>query len=394
MRRDVCVLSFADQSENAAFRIGELCGVELAQARRLLRSAPTVLARNLDPAATTELERALRALGAEVVVQASAPAVAPAPAPGVSSVAPAPAPGVSSVAPASPLSGAPLAGPGPSPPPHVGGSGLELDVVAPLPAPQRSAIPRSFPPPPPPLGAPASSFVLSRRALVLGGGALVLGAGYLWWRPRRIGGLAVAQVGAGGDGAPTLVLLHGYGAPADDLEGLGEEVLQLSKLANARVLLPAGITRAGLGKAWYDSAADLQEARKGVAALLHEIIEDGTPAERIILGGFSQGAMLALDVGMSFQPRLYGVAMLSGGRIRGVDWSQSIGAVATTRFLITHGRGDGVLPAGAAEDIARQLQAQGADVSLVLFQGNHTIAPEARQELARFFGQMAAAAPP
>ena len=383
MRRDVCVLSFADQSENAAFRIGELCGVELAQARRLLRSAPTVLARNLDPAATTELERALRALGAEVVVQASAPAVAPAPAPGVSSVAP-----------ASPLSGAPLAGPGPSPPPHVGGSGLELDVVAPLPAPQRSAIPRSFPPPPPPLGAPASSFVLSRRALVLGGGALVLGAGYLWWRPRRIGGLAVAQVGAGGDGAPTLVLLHGYGAPADDLEGLGEEVLQLSKLANARVLLPAGITRAGLGKAWYDSAADLQEARKGVAALLHEIIEDGTPAERIILGGFSQGAMLALDVGMSFQPRLYGVAMLSGGRIRGVDWSQSIGAVATTRFLITHGRGDGVLPAGAAEDIARQLQAQGADVSLVLFQGNHTIAPEARQELARFFGQMAAAAPP
>lgn len=70
----MCVLSFADQSENAAVRIGELCGVELAQACRLLRSAPTVLARNLDPAAATELERAL---GAEVVVQASTPVPVP-----------------------------------------------------------------------------------------------------------------------------------------------------------------------------------------------------------------------------------------------------------------------------------------------------------------------------
>ncbi len=225
--------------------------------------------------------------------------------------------------------------------------------------------------------------------MVLGGGALLLGGAYLWWRPTKIGGLSVAKLGTGGDGAPTLILLHGFGAPGDDLVPLGEEILEYEVAAGARVLVPEGITRVGLGKAWYNSRGDLAEARERLSDMLKELIEDGTLPERIMLAGFSQGGLMAMDIGLSFRPRIYGVAMLSGGRIRGTDWTEQLNAAETTRFLITHGRSDGVMPFRAAQDIANELEQAKAEVKLIPFKGRHRIPPAVREEVARFLGEMA-----
>jgi phospholipase/carboxylesterase len=136
----------------------------------------------------------------------------------------------------------------------------------------------------------------------------------------KIGDLDVVLTGGtdregGGDG-PVVVLLHGFGAPGEDLVGLWR-VLRVPP--ETRFVFPAALLSLasegyGPGRAWWriDMAAiqrgeprlvtevpnGLAEARGAVNAVLDQI-EQGwkVPSSRIVLGGFSQGAMLSLDVG-------------------------------------------------------------------------------------------------
>ncbi len=118
-------------------------------------------------------------------------------------------------------------------------------------------------------------------------------------------------------GAPVLLLLHGYGLHEEDLMGLAPHLDSelISVGARAPYELPFG------GFAWfniewaeegirfdYDQA---HESLQLVSVLVDEIKQDLNPSG-IVIAGFSQGASMALAMGLARPDAFLGVAVLSG----------------------------------------------------------------------------------
>lgn len=170
-----------------------------------------------------------------------------------------------------------------------------------------------------------------------------------------------------------LVLLHGWGADADDLLELGQLLVgpEVSVVAlQAPLPHPAGV-----GRQWYDLQqpgwpqlpAARSQLRQRLAALDGEL-----SLRQTVLLGFSQGAAMALDVatGAGGLP-VAGLIGCSG--YPHPNWTPQQGM--TRAVLLSHGRQDPVVPYQASEALREQLQAAGAAVELLGFDGGHAIDP-------------------
>ena len=168
-------------------------------------------------------------------------------------------------------------------------------------------------------------------------------------RRERVGELEVVITGGsdgvGGGNGPLLVLLHGFGAPGTDLVSLAT---MLSAPAGTRFAFPAAplslssVPELGFGmmdaRAWWlidlERLQALQAGRvarvaseevpAGLAAARDKLNQTldalerglGVPAGQTVLGGFSQGAMLATDVMLRSGRKLAGVRQTITGWLR------------------------------------------------------------------------------
>ena len=178
-------------------------------------------------------------------------------------------------------------------------------------------------------------------------------------------------------GPPTarerLVLLHGWGADADDLVELGR--LLVSPEVSVVALQAPLPHPAGVGRQWYDLQQpgwpQLPVARSQLRQRL--VALDGELSLRqTVLLGFSQGAAMALDVatGAGGLP-VAGLIGCSG--YPHPDWTPQPGR--SPAVLLSHGRQDPVVPYQASEALREQLQGAGAAVELLEFDGGHAIDP-------------------
>jgi len=219
-------------------------------------------------------------------------------------------------------------------------------------------------------------------------------------RLERLGGLLVRLTGGsdgrgGGDG-PIVVLLHGFGAPGDDLVSLWP-ALNLPR--GTRFLFPEGPLSLHLGfgesRAWWmldlerrnrDMAAGrardlssevpngLAVARAGMMALLDEAQRRlGADPKQVLLGGFSQGAMLACDLVLRTDWPFAGLALLSGALIAKEEWVPLMPNRRGLLVLQSHGNQDPLLPLFLAEELRDLLAQAGLAVEWVGFRGGHEI---------------------
>jgi phospholipase/carboxylesterase len=180
-----------------------------------------------------------------------------------------------------------------------------------------------------------------------------------------------------------LVLLHGWGADADDLLDLGEALLGPEAASVGVVALRAPLPHpGGLGRQWYDLGLpgwpQLPEARADLLRRLRGL-EEEVPLERTVLLGFSQGAAMALDVATTNGLPLAGLIGCSG--YPHPDWEPG---PAVSPILLTHGREDPVVPFAASEALNERLRAQGGEVELLPFSGGHGIDPSLFPPMAAF----------
>jgi phospholipase/carboxylesterase len=220
-------------------------------------------------------------------------------------------------------------------------------------------------------------------------------------RMASFGGLAVRLAGGsdgsgGGDG-PLVVLLHGFGAPGDDLVVLGD-LLELPR--ETRFAFPAAPIALELwagARAWWmidlaryeavwtggdlrslseDEPPGLADARASIDAMLDELQgELAVAGSRIALGGFSQGAMLACDVALRSDRPLAGLVLLSGTFLCRSIWTERMPARAGLPVFQSHGQADPLLPFSLAEDLREALRAGGLEVDWRGFGGGHEIPP-------------------
>ncbi|MCB9559960.1 MAG: phospholipase [Kofleriaceae bacterium] len=203
-----------------------------------------------------------------------------------------------------------------------------------------------------------------------------------------------------------VVLLHGFGAPGDDLVSLAEWI---DVPGVAWVFPEAPLELGGLygdARAWWmldlerierdlarrspsDRSTEVPEgmapARARIVALLDAVrTELGVPDDRVVLGGFSQGAMLAIDVVLHTTRAFAGAALLSGTLLARQDWEPRMAARAGLRVLQSHGTLDGLLPYAAAETLRDLLVAAGWRLDWIPFDGGHELPPPLLGELGEF----------
>ena len=217
------------------------------------------------------------------------------------------------------------------------------------------------------------------------------------------GGLKVVRVSQMSEeerGGSAVVVLHGWGAPGDDLVPLAEELLR----PGVRLFVPAApLPEMGGGRAWWHldpnarpphASSDqlvsgfqptpaVLAARAAVQALIATVVDRYAPTT-VALVGFSQGAMLSIDVALAGAPGVDRVVAMSGVLLMDSVAALTAPHPSRPRFLLSHGRRDPVVPfsnGGRAKDL---LEKHGFSVSWQPFDGGHEIPPPVLGAVDRF----------
>ena len=143
---------------------------------------------------------------------------------------------------------------------------------------------------------------------------------------------------------------------------------------------------------WYDITSlddrasqpctGIEESRAVVDALIAEELAAGTPLDRIVVGGFSQGGALALFSGLQYPGRLAGVCCLSGYLAKAEAFVLSPEAAATP-VAHFHGTLDPTVQIAWARESAARLRALGCtDYTLKEYAHlGHSVDPEEIEDL-------------
>lgn len=223
----------------------------------------------------------------------------------------------------------------------------------------------------------------------------------------QLGGLTCRTVQQVDGGKPELavILCHGFGAPGTDLVGLGAELMRCQpRLMESTQFIfpeaPLSLEEFGFhgGRAWWPldvaklnaaietgefrdqrkyNPPELADARKLLTALVDEVQgRTGLPAARIVLGGFSQGSMLATDVSLRLEEAPGALCVWSGTLLCEEQWRELASKRGRLKVLQSHGTVDPILPFEAATWLRDLFTESGFDVDFIEFPNVHTIPPE------------------
>jgi phospholipase/carboxylesterase len=189
-----------------------------------------------------------------------------------------------------------------------------------------------------------------------------------------------------GSGADALVvLLHGYGSNGEDLISLAAMVQPT--LPNAAFIAPDAPTRIPHMAAAYqwwpietfsmaERAAGADAAAPGIDAFVTaELEKAGLPADRLVLVGFSQGAMMALHVGLRRPVAPAGIVAISGMLVAPERLRSEMRG--SPPVLLVHGTEDEVVPFRSMALASDALEAAGVAVETHVSRGvGHGVGPD------------------
>lgn len=222
---------------------------------------------------------------------------------------------------------------------------------------------------------------------VFAGLVVTLVAGAIARSPR------LATLTAGGAGPPTFVLLHGYGSTPEAWLPFSRTIALPPR---GRFVFPRG-PEATLppdgpvgGRAWWrldlarhipagsvlpDLSATRPPGIVQAASLVRATLADA-PRGPLLLGGFSQGAMVAAEIAFASDQRLTALVLLSSSIVDEAKWERGMARRRGLPVFISHGRRDEILPFEVAERLGRKLESAGLRVTWLPFEGGHEIPAE------------------
>ncbi|MFZ2490071.1 MAG: PHB depolymerase family esterase [Thermoanaerobaculia bacterium] len=178
---------------------------------------------------------------------------------------------------------------------------------------------------------------------------------------------------------PLVVILHGRGADANDLADLAPYI---DTSTGCRFVFPNApspfepVPGTTFGWTWFDGwppvGRSFGESRELLLRFLDEIAERyRTPPGRIILGGFSQGALMSLDSGFRTNQPLCGIIAMSGAL-----FEAEMAPLAPFRgrhVLLIHGLNDEVIPVAAGRRACQVLEENGLSPEYHEFPMGHQV---------------------
>ena len=195
-----------------------------------------------------------------------------------------------------------------------------------------------------------------------------------------------------------LVLMHGVGSNEEDLFGLADFVPAPFHVISLRA--PFMLGRGSYAWFEFSIASDgsrridrTQEAasREAVVRTVQAVaLQLGVPPDRVVLGGFSQGGIMALSL-LRTQPALMQAAMVMHSRLLPeVDaLAASPEALLGKALWVSHGLQDGVIPLSNAQAIRAKAATWPVTLSYTEFPGAHEIRPAELQAAMAWLGALA-----
>ncbi|KAF9357404.1 hypothetical protein BGX26_003791 [Mortierella sp. AD094] len=196
----------------------------------------------------------------------------------------------------------------------------------------------------------------------------------------------------------TIIILHGLGDTGTGWQ-LRSSLPHVKFIFPNAELRPITVNKGALSTAWYDilpfsrtnpneDVEGLLKARELVTQIIREEVEKNkTPANRIVLGGFSQGSALSILTGLTIEYPLAGIAALSGyvplyKRLMGMATE----ANRKTPIFWGHGTFDPVVKFDLGEDSAEFLSENKYNVEFHSYpKMGHSVCPDEINDLLEFF---------
>lgn len=221
---------------------------------------------------------------------------------------------------------------------------------------------------------------------------------------KKIGALKCQVIEGLSANGPCVVFFHGYGADSSDLIPLAEMMALSPKItwvfpeAPLQVIIAPGF----FGRAWFQidnkrleiamktgQPADmsmstpkgLDSAREVAISMYEELLERHSS---VVLGGFSQGAMLATEISLVHKIKPNGVVLMSGTLLCKDRWRELATTCAGLPFIQTHGKNDALLGFEYAEALFQMLTSAGLTGEFFSFNGGHEIPPKVIERIASF----------
>lgn len=193
-----------------------------------------------------------------------------------------------------------------------------------------------------------------------------------------------------------VILLHGVGSSGDDLAGLGAHWAQtLPGMRFASPDAPHHFEH-GAGWQWFSLAGVTPENRPARVAAAREAFDATIAAileqhqmqdrlDRVVLVGFSQGSIMALDALVSGRWPVGGIVAFSGRLSSPLPHTPPL----TTPVLLIHGSADGVIPQEECEAAVDKLSALGVQVSSQFEPGvGHTISAQGARRAGEYIAEV------
>jgi phospholipase/carboxylesterase len=195
----------------------------------------------------------------------------------------------------------------------------------------------------------------------------------------------------------SIIVLHGLGADGNDFVPFAQE-LDLGAAGPVRwvfphaPVMPVTVNGGYRMRAWYDVlAGDLRQrqdeqglraSRDAIEQVIAREKERGSPANRIVLAGFSQGCAMALLTGLRHAERLAGIAGMSGYLpLAETTQGERHEANRLTPIFLAHGSMDPVVPLVAGEMSRDALRTLGHDVEWHEYPMPHSVCMEEVRDL-------------
>lgn len=197
----------------------------------------------------------------------------------------------------------------------------------------------------------------------------------------------------GSNKAKAVIIMHGYGADQSDLYPLAD-LLDPKKQWNW--YFPNGVLQAIIGpgmfgRAWFQvnmekweqniregKTSDMSGSRPGnmdnaIQAIVKFYEKIQAEHQDVVLGGFSQGSMLATEVALRCEPAPKGLVIWSGTLVDKKTLTGLLQKRHELPFVQSHGVNDVILGFQYAQNLHKSLSDAGMSGEFIPFQGGHEI---------------------
>lgn len=201
----------------------------------------------------------------------------------------------------------------------------------------------------------------------------------------------------------SIIWMHGLGADGNDFVPIINELKLLPDTAARFIFphapeLPVTINNGYVMRAWYDildpgmgnveDEAGIRQSQAAISALIEQEVQRGILSRNIILAGFSQGGVMALQTGLRYKKEIGGIIALSCY----LSLSQTLDveishANRNAPIFMVHGNRDAVIPITKAKKSREQLLQSGCAVEWHEYEMEHSVCGQEILDISEWLNQ-------